>query len=87
MDDMSTKQENLDTSEERVRKIDMKTHILPAHNQRYRHKNGKIYCVLEIGKMESTQETVVIYREWGSNKNPVWVRPLSEWWSRFEVLA
>ena len=43
----------------------------------YQHYKGNVYKVVGVGKMEATQEDVVIYQG-VDHGSPIWVRSLAE---------
>jgi len=49
----------------------------------YQHYKGNVYKVIGVGKMEATQEDVVVYQG-ADHGSPIWVRPLTEFFSDVE---
>lgn len=46
----------------------------------WKHYKGGLYLVLDICRLEATNEPAVLYQEIsGDPSAPKWVRPLSEW--------
>lgn len=43
----------------------------------YQHYKGNVYRIVGVGKMEATQEDVVVYQSL-DHGSPLWVRPLAE---------
>ncbi|OGL71476.1 hypothetical protein A3D69_00465 [Candidatus Uhrbacteria bacterium RIFCSPHIGHO2_02_FULL_54_11] len=49
----------------------------------YQHYKGNVYKVIGVGKMEATQEDVVVYQG-ADHGSPIWVRSLAEFFSDVE---
>lgn len=49
----------------------------------YRHYKGNVYKVVGVGKMEATQEDVVVYQSL-DHGSPLWIRPLEEFEAQVE---
>lgn len=55
--------------------------------KKYKHlAKGDIYLVLHVAKMEKDEEPCVVY-EGTDDIRQVWVRPLSEFKTRFEKVS
>ena len=55
------------------------THI-PEPGTRWRHYKGGFYMVLTVGRLEASEELMVVYQRHGAmGLDDIWVRPLAEW--------
>lgn len=45
----------------------------------YQHYKGGLYMVLDICRLEATDEAAVLYQEFVKPDAPKWVRSISDW--------
>lgn len=54
---------------------------------RWKHDKGGLYEIVGFGTIEKTLEAAVIYREIGSSRNGIWIRPCYEFFDgRFTLV-